>query len=500
MPAEDNFDSDTDLNHPPDKATQDIYYGNATWTLPWFDVKLLGSHQEIVTGPATIDFDGSAIPIAAFDALNEFSKLQTYELQFLSNADTPGSDKFKWVAGLYYLRSRAGFDPAHLRVAPQALTSFANLASSFGLPIPDAFNRVLDAISGLPISNGSPLGDDGLTIQFSGVLGTKSTSGYAQGTYYFDEFFDLTLGGRYQEEKRFLTKSETDFTVPVIEFDQKALQFDLPSATAKNFSPKVVLSAHPRENALVYASYGVGYKSGTYNVVNIYIPPKYIKPEKVTTYELGAKVDFFNHLLRINGAVFNNKITDLQSGFVSVLSGGAVQFINAGSATTRGVEVDGTALPFPDFDPGLAISFNAAYVDAQYDDFNPCPGFREGSGLYAANLDCSGNKIVRAPKNSGSVGLVQAVDLQNGSLEFAIDNYFNSGFYYDAFNTVKEKAYSTLGGRVSYLYDPWKTRVTVFAKNALNERYHIQQFQNDFGLTKTLAPPREFGLRVLWDF
>ncbi|MGQ0700357.1 MAG: TonB-dependent receptor [Panacagrimonas sp.] len=500
VPAEDNYFSDTDLNHPPDKATQDLYYGNATWSLPWLDLKLLGSHQEIITGPATIDFDGSGVPIAAFDALNEFSKLDTWELQFLSNANTPGAEKFKWVAGLYYLDSTAGFDPAHLRVAPQALQSLVGLAEDFGIPVPEVIGNIFDAVAELPITDNTPLSVDGITVEFAGVLGTESYSAFAQGTYFFNDYWDLTLGGRYQTEDRFLTKSETGVTIPGTNVDVTPINFRLPSSTAKNFSPKVVLTAHPREDALVYLSYGVGFKSGTYNVVNIYTPPNYIEPEKVTSYELGAKVDFFNGLLRVNGAIFYNEITDLQSGFVSVLSGGAVQFINAGSATTQGVEFDGTLIPFPEADPGLAISFNAAYVDAKYDDFDPCPGFREGSGIYAANLNCSGNEIVRSPKTSGSIGLVQAVQLQSGTVEFAVDNYYNSGFYYDAFNTVEEDAYSTLSSRVSYLYDRWKLRLTVFGKNLLEEAYHIQQFQSDFGLTKTLAAPREYGLRVNWDF
>ena len=503
MPAQDNYRTGTDLNHPPDQATQDIYYGNVSWTTPWIDLKLLASHQDIITGPATIDFDGSAQPLAAFDALNEFSKLKTYELQFLSNDETPFAERFKWVAGLYYIESDAGFDPAHLRVAPAAVTSLVDVARSYGVPVPDRIGSIADFIADLPLGSYTPLSQDGVTIEFSGILGTKSTSAFAQGTYYFNEFFDLTVGGRYQEEKRFLTKSQTGVTVPATQgggIDLSPIQFGLPSETAKNFSPKIVLTGHPDDDKLVYLSYGVGYKSGTFNVVNIYIPPKYIKPEKVASIELGMKADFFNRLLRLNGAIFNNKITNLQSGFVSVLSGGAVQFINAGEATTRGVEVDGTALPMPDMNPGLALTFNAAYVDAKYDDFNPCPGFNETTGLYASNLDCSGNEIVRAPKVSGSIGFVQAIELSQGSLEFALDNYYNSGFYYDAYNTVKEAAYSTLGGRVSYLHDPWGLRVTAFAKNGLDERYHIQQFQSDFGLTKTLAAPREYGLRLNWQF
>ena len=75
------------------------------------------------------------------------------------------------------------------------------------------------------------------------------------------------------------------------------------------------------------------------NIVNIYTPPNYIAPERITTFELGAKLDFFRGLLRVNGALFDNRLKDLQSGFVSLLSGGAVQFVTVPRARSRGARI-----------------------------------------------------------------------------------------------------------------------------------------------------------------
>ena len=74
---------------------------------------------------------------------------------------------------------------------------------------------------------------------------------------------DLTLGGRYQIEKRYLTKSETDLDTGSGNTPQ-VIKFQLQSATSYTFSPKAVLSLHPSEGALVYGSFGRAYKSGTY--------------------------------------------------------------------------------------------------------------------------------------------------------------------------------------------------------------------------------------------
>lgn len=490
----DNYQSDTDF--PASGASkQDLYYGTLSWSLPRFDIKLLGSHQRNFADP-NIDFDGSRLPIATFSTpYRNMAKLETAELQFVSNDDSWSSDVFKWTTGLYYFHSNTGYDPVYLSLASGGLNSALDIA---GVTLPDGLTDAIGTLSAL-LPN-SPVGDQGLSIAFSGLIETDSYSGYAQGTYYFTDWADLTLGGRYQEEKRFLTKATVGVLNPFDESVIPGYEFGLPSATARNFSPKAVLSFHPSEDDLVYLSYSVGFKSGTFNIVNIYTPPNFIEPEEVTTYELGAKMSFFDGLLRVNGAVFYNDIDNLQTGFVSLLAGGAVRFLTVPAAKTQGAELDGTWLPMPDLNPGLAFNGNVAYVDAKYSDFKEGNGFNEDTGIYEQNQDYSGNKIVRTPKLSGGLGVVQAVEISGGSIEIGVDGYYNSGFFYDASNNIEEDPYSILNGRVSFLHERSNVRVTAYGKNLLDRRYHLAQFETDFGLINTLAPPKEFGLRFNWDF
>ena len=334
-------------------SEQTVFYGDLTWKLPRFDFKLMLSDIDITTQFAATDFDGSRLPIVGFDVAPNYSRPTTAELQILSNQDSWAADTFQWIAGLYYLDSRAGLDPVHFYAAPGALTS------GFALAVQEVPSAVSNLVDRLPLQS-TPLGVDGITVQLSGILATESYSGYTQGTYKFTDWFDLILGGRYQKEKRFLTKSTTGTVNPFNGDYIELIPWPLDSKTATTFSPRAVLSFHPRENALLYTSYAVGYKSGTFNIAAIYVPPNYIKPEKVTTLEAGAKVDFFNGLLRVNAAVFNNKIDDLQTGFVSLATSGAVLFITAPGARTRGAEIDGTLIPLPKLNPGLALTGNAA--------------------------------------------------------------------------------------------------------------------------------------------
>lgn len=139
-------------------------------------------------------------------------------------------------------------------------------------------------------------------------------------------------------------------------------------------------------------------------------------------------------------------------------------------------------------------------VDAKYTDFPNAKGFAPTTGLLLNNVDATGKRTTRTPKLSGGIGVVQSIEGSKGTYELAVDTYYNSGFFYDFINSVKEDAYTTLNAHASYLHTPWNLRVTVFGQNVLGERYHLQQFQTDFGINKTLAPPEQYGVRLRWDF
>lgn len=492
-PSEDDYSSDMDFE-PGSLLEQSLYYGVLSWRLTAIDIKVLASDQLTVQKFASTDFDGSAMPIAAFDTTNEFADYQTAEIQFLSNETTPWSEKFEWVGGLYYLKSEAGFDPAHLRVSPNGLNTIFQTA---GISAP---KELTDLMSSLPLGN-TPIDRQGTSLELRGVMATESHSAFIHGTYFLNSWLNLSLGARVQEEERYLTKASTSLDNPVGGGATTLLDFTLPKKEkSKDISPKTVITWLPAEDMMIYLSYSVGYKSGTFNIINIYTPPNYIVPEQVSTFEIGSKLTLLDGTLTINSAIYHNEIDNLQSGFVSIQSGGAVRFQTAGAAKTKGAETDFIWQPMPNANPGLVLTGNVGYVDAVYTSFKEGSGFDSDTGVYAENQDFSGNKIVRTPEWSGGLGFVQSLYLGDGELEIGADAYYNSGFYYDALNSVEEDSYALLNARIGYYYQPWQLRVTAFGKNLNDEPYHFVQFQTDFGISKTLAPPVEYGLRINWAY
>jgi iron complex outermembrane receptor protein len=458
--------------------------------------------QELAQGRTWLGSDAKANGLV--DELGGFpkaievarAKANIAELQFLSNGEW-GPDWLTWIVGGFYLDQESGFPLNRFGVAGLELSDLQllNLAS---LP-----PQLVDFLSGLALV------PDGVSLALTSELGTRSTAYFTQVTADITDELHLTLGGRYQEEDRRVIASDTG----VANLDGSITPLIIrqhPSSHTTNFSPKVAVNYDVTDDAMVYASWTEGYKSGTYNTVNIYDDIEYVRPETVTTTEAGFKSELFGKLLRLNGAVFQNEIDDLQVQFISLLSGGAVSLENAGKARIRGFDFDFQLTPLPDLDPGLVLIGGGTYLKSKYLSYENGSGYTTNAdgnytnaGLYNQGTgDYTGNKVTRTPKFSGTIGFNQLLEVGEGDLEFGAQLYYNSGFYYTAQNSPisHEDKYYVIDAQVSYYYRPWKTRLTVFGKNINDEQYTYSQFHLDTGRLDFLAPPATYGARINWDF
>ncbi|MDB5971504.1 MAG: hypothetical protein JWQ90_3954 [Hydrocarboniphaga sp.] len=499
-PQEDNYTAEQDF--PADGGgRQWVVYGSGNYRAEPFDTKLTLSTQKVFADRQALDYDGSRLPLVSATAHSkgQIDEAKSVELQFLSNDSSWGHEHFQWVLGGFYFDETGGYDPVTLAAAPNLLLALSSGALTPGLTIPTGLTDLIGRLDGLGLL-GTNTG--GVQLPLYGMLNTQSRSAFSQATWFINEVFNLTVGARYQDEERKVFDSRSTVRLP--DGTSQTLlplipgQWDDERRT-KNFSPKATLSAQT-DGILYYAGWGKAFKGGTFNTVNVYTPPSYVKPQEVTSYELGIKSEFPKYGLRLNAAAFYNDIRDPQVLYVSVLTGGAVVLENAQKARTKGFELEGSLLPLMDLDPGLVLTGNLTYVDARYTEFTNGSGYNPNLlYLSASNLDFAGNRIPRTAKWTGSFGFVQTIEAGNsGEIELAADATYNSGFYWNAQNTpfVKEDAYTLIDARLSYLYRPWNVRVTAFGSNLTDERYHEAQFQTDFGDTVTLAYPRQYGLRV----
>ncbi len=84
-----------------------------------------------------------------------------------------------------------------------------------------------------------------------------------------------------------------------------------------NTSPKVGAEYHLNDEAMLYASWSKGYKTGSWTTRLSAPHPVYdesldFDPEFAKTEELGVKSELFDRHLRLNAAVFHTKYTGIQ--------------------------------------------------------------------------------------------------------------------------------------------------------------------------------------------
>ncbi|HKY92829.1 MAG TPA: TonB-dependent receptor, partial [Nevskiaceae bacterium] len=309
-----------------------------------FDIKSISAYQES-KAQGLIDFDGTASEIAIQSTYyadtpghrkTQFSRAFTQEVQLLSNDESWGADWMKWILGGYYIRSTSGFNPVAFNVAGLDDILTGDVLGAVPGNALGAIRDRLDAL-GLP--------SVGFNLSIYGFIGAESWAAFTQTTIEPIERVSVTLGMRYQFERRHVYNVRTDAVL--LPSQQTVTVFpvgggDRPVQRLRedHLAPKVAIQYRLADDVNVYGSWSVGYKSGSFNMVNLNAPPGEIKPEKVESFEAGLKSTLFANHLRMNAALFRNRIDDLQVQVVSLASGGVLSFENAGKATIDGAEIE----------------------------------------------------------------------------------------------------------------------------------------------------------------
>ncbi len=262
--------------------------------------------------------------------------------------------KLKGVVGLYYLDESVA---SHQEAYADDLFTF------LGAPV--SFTRLID---------------DKQT--------TKSYAAFGQATYDFTERFAVTAGLRYTREDRTYNRFTTtksnfaglngisfrfpDNLPPPLNSDNVA-KFDA-------WTPSVTLSFKPTPDTLFYASANRGFKAGGFNgransvadltlVVNG-VPTVVTRfaPEKVWTYETGAKGSFMDGRVRLSLTGFYSDYTDFQArvGGGTVGATGVFPVINAGKLRIWGIEGEAVVQPVANWN----VRTSVGYLNARYSEFN----------------------------------------------------------------------------------------------------------------------------------
>jgi iron complex outermembrane receptor protein len=299
-----------------------------------------------------------------------------------------------------------------------------------------------------------------------------------------------------------------------------------------NTSPRVGVNFQANSNMFFYTYWARGFRAGGYNgEAGSASAAGPFDPERVDTFEIGAKIDTWSDRLRVNVALFDSSADDLQRILSRATAAGVAEIVttNAAKATIRGAELEVTALPIS----GLRIDATLGYLDAKYDEYcNDLNGVAPNDPSLVScaapittaagtiqPVDLTGLPLARAPKWAGRL---------NGLYEFEMGGMGKLGLsaewvYQDRELTLDQGApLGTTFGIVNFngeKVDPmrpstniynasitWRDtndryRVALYGKNLSNEIYFRRlSFASPTLSFGTLNNPREYGIELTYDF
>lgn len=430
--------------------------------------------------------DGDGTPIQYLHTNSTVEQRQfSEEFQLLGKAF---ENRLRWVGGLYYFNERA----TDRNTVQLASGLYAGLESLPAAVIPLA-PVTCPPPPGVPAPCAGGLGNPinalfDLDFDVFNRTRTSSWAGYIHSTYAATERLDLVLGGRYTQDDKdyFLVHGRVNAGVPLIPATSV-------SRKDTDFSPKIGVNFKVDAGTMLYASASQGFKSGGFNGrPTTAAEVQSFGPEKVTSYEIGAKNEWFKRRLRLNLALFSNDYSDIQLGSVQADSTGnlVLAIENGGKARINGFEAEMQARPYEQ----LLIDLSVGYLDAKFKSIAP------GATV---TMD---TKLPRTPHLTTTLGMAYTLGLA-GNMKLLVrgDASYRSKAHTIIENTpeLAQSGYSLLSARatLSQIGAPWT--LTAYVTNLTDKRYIVGGIQalSSFGSTEAiLGRPREAGITFGYAF
>lgn len=399
--------------------------------------------------------DGDSSPYAITETISNDDNSQ-FSQEFQLNGSSFG-DRFKWTAGLYYMHQ-------------------------------DLENRIVTKLWDGLINTSIPIDFNARSL---GRLKGDSYAIFGQGTFDITPALHLTVGGRYNKEKRnfrnrwFFLDQPREFTCPGVDVTGVFIRCE---STDNVFTPMASLAYDISDDVMVYASYSDGFKTGgwTPRLFSQQSLKRYL-PERLKAYEIGFKTNLFDRRVSFNIDAFQSDYSNLQLTSVLADSSGAPQPVveNAGSARIRGVEAELTIR----LDTGTRIAGGLSYLDGEYRQLDAGVSFPLSA------------KLPETPKLSLNGSIEQHVDVGGGDLNLRVDASYRSKTYKDPNNVeaIAQRPYAIANARISYTLPNDKVTFSVFGTNLFDKRYIVSALDiaSTFSIYEAYyGRPQEFGAEV----
>lgn len=448
-------------------------------------------------------YDASTFSDSSFSPLTLINQRSTENFdQFTQELrlTSPTGGEFEYIVGLFYL-DRAVELPA----------SYQDLefTSLFGPTLPAPFPP-------LPTS----LAAASLKKQFD--EDTTSLSVFGQLTWNISDTFRANLGLRYTDEEKdavaqhdLLNLGGSDALNPVGKqiYAQlfKAVDYSYSGTISEqNLDPSLNFQWDVNNDVMMYVSATKATKAGGFNANDLSGNENTIQfeEEEAVGFEAGIKAQLLNNRLRLNSALFRTEFDNLQ---VSLLDGDTSTFYigNAASATTQGLELDGTYL----LTDNIIIGGSATYLDSQFDEF---PGAPCATSIYlqsdcivtpaGASRNAKGDSLIHSPDWSANFYIDYSSEFTDSMLlnvnisgNYVGEHYLNLTYA----EPLTQSAYTKWNARISIADIDDKWEVALVGKNLFDKTtssFGDNVFQNPGAYFSNVDAPRQVFLNATLRF
>jgi iron complex outermembrane recepter protein len=438
--------------------------GKLDWQLPnhMMFTSISGYHNQ---NGSIVEYKDGPIPI---NMVQNNIRYESYsEEDRLSG--TSFNDHFDWTAGVYYFHGQ-GTDQSDVHLLASAVGPF------YGI------NEVLY----------NPTTDRDESVFLHGVYHVTDQLSFEAGARYSNDKFNYAYEGvnvAGVPANPLKPAGSYSFGVPVIPVQ----------STTSRVDPKVAVQYQWTPHFMTYAEFATGFKGAGSNPQPINVSQATpFAAEKLKSYEIGAKSEFFDRRITINGDVYYNDVTDLQLiGYAATALGGTIT-LNAGEAHISGAELEIQAKPVPN----LMFNLSGDYMHFRYASlgaaaFNPVtnPG-----GLFLSDV------APYSPEVKVNAGVQYNVAMGSlGTLTPRVDATYTSRVYFDPQNLVasSQGGYALLNGHMMYTPNEGKWTANLDVNNLTNKLYYLSMFNqlSSFGiLTGQPGMPRNVLATLKYTF
>jgi iron complex outermembrane recepter protein len=282
-----------------------------------------------------------------------------------------------------------------------------------------------------------------------------------------------------------------------------------------NVSGKIGADWRVNEQVLTYLSISQGYRGVAFNgqAYNDNSELTFAEPEKLTSYEIGAKTELWNRRAIFNAAAFHYDYKNQQFLDAFNLPGGlgtGFRTVNAPKSRVNGAEFEFQVRVTND----LQIMANLGLLHSEYIELTLHKGgCVEGTApnCIVPRVCCVGNQLIQAPDYNAMLAIDwRVLHLSAGDVRLFLDGNYYGKQYFDAFNTERDAqgAYGVANARLSFESTGKRGwAIAAWIKNITNRQYlayALNQKDADTGALgfdyALVGEPRTYGADLMVRF